>query len=123
MKSGFRLSFPEDSSHVTTCISGLSEDVELAFKDPPKFMTIDLDQMIKAFDSLEAHVASIHQSSERTFNSVPARPLCFNRNLDSLRNGNGHCQSSRLGYSAEDHSDRQFCFRDLARNCLIDTDW
>jgi len=61
MKFGFRLSFPEDSPLTfTTRIRGLSEDVELAFKDPSKFMTIDLDQIIKAFDGFEAHVASIH---------------------------------------------------------------
>jgi len=65
MESGSGLAFQKTPFMFTTCISGLSEDVELAFKDLPKFMTIDLDQMIKAFDSLEAHVASIHQSSEQ----------------------------------------------------------
>ena len=42
-------------------------------EDPPRLTIIEPDQIIKAFDSLEAYVTSIDHSSEKTFN-IHSRP-------------------------------------------------
>lgn len=55
MKFVFRLSFPDGSLlTISARIRGLFEDVEFAFKEPSKFLAIDLDQIIKAFKGFEA---------------------------------------------------------------------